>query len=155
MPAPSTLSLYRQFEKWPGGRQLFSRLLCLKAPYFRTISPRVEVLEPGRSVWHMRKRRGVQNHIGTVHALAMGNLCEMAAGTLMEASLPAHKRWIPKGMNIEYLAKAETDLSAEAILENAEDALGDVPVEVTVRDREGKEVVKATINMYVSERKKG
>lgn len=38
MPAPSTLSLYRQFEKWPGGRQLFSRVLCLKEVVKATIN---------------------------------------------------------------------------------------------------------------------
>jgi hypothetical protein len=31
----------------------------------------------------MRKRRGVLNHIRTVHALAVGNLCELAAGMVM------------------------------------------------------------------------
>ncbi len=151
--SPSVLNLYDGFSRLPGGRGLFSRLICFRAPYFSTIQPRVEELKPGKSVWRMRKRRAVQNHIGTVHALAMGNLCEMAAGMLMEASLPANRRWIPKGMNIEYLAKAKTDLVAEAVHDNLDDAVGDVPIEVVVRDTEGAAVVRATINMYVSDKR--
>ena len=58
----------------------------------------------------MRKRRAVQNHIGTVHAIAMCNLAEMAAGTLTEISIPASMRWLPKGMQVQYLRKAETDV---------------------------------------------
>ncbi|MFE8070063.1 hotdog fold domain-containing protein [Marinobacteraceae bacterium S3BR75-40.1] len=147
-----TYRLYRTFTRWPGGRALFSRALCFKAPYFRNIRPQVEVLEPGRSVWRMSKRRAVENHLGTVHALAMGNLCELAAGTLMEASLPSNLRWIPKGMTIDYLAKAKTDLVGEACHGDLATSRGDVPVEVVVRDRKGEAVVKATITMYVSER---
>ena len=36
----------------------------------------------------LRKRRAVLNHIGTVHAIAMANLCELACGMLMEVTIP-------------------------------------------------------------------
>ncbi|TDT40273.1 acyl-coenzyme A thioesterase PaaI-like protein [Halospina denitrificans] len=154
MPAKSpTLRMYERFAAMPGGRAMFSRALCFRAPYFQTIRPRVETLEPTRSVWHMKKRRAVENHIGTVHALAMGNLCEIAAGTLMEAGLPASKRWIPKSMTIDYLAKANTDLVGEATHDALDSAEGDVPVVVTVRDKSGTAVVQATITMFVSAKK--
>lgn len=146
-----TLRLYRSFARFPGGKWLFARAVCWRAPYFSSIRPQVVELECGRSVWRMRKRRAVQNHLGTVHALAMGNLCEIAAGLVMEASVPAGKRWIPKGMQIDYLRKATTDVSAEATV--AADACamdGDVPVEAAVRDAAGEMVVRAVITMYVS-----
>jgi len=98
----------------PLGRWVFTWLICLRAPYFGSISPMFRHLEPGRAVVSMRKRRKVANHIGTVHALAMGNLCELAAGLVMEASLPKAMRWIPRGMEIAYLARAETDVTATA-----------------------------------------
>ena len=62
----------------------------------------------------MRKRRAVQNHIGTVHAIAMCNLAEIAAGTMTEISIPASMRWLPKGMQVEYLKKADSDVEAIA-----------------------------------------
>ena len=98
------------------GRWLFSRMVCIKAPYFGSIRPVFDVLEPGRAIARMRKRRAVTNHIGTVHAIAMANLCEFVAGTMTEVSLPTAMRWIPRGMQIDYLGKAETDLSATATL---------------------------------------
>ena len=44
----SVLSLYRRLSRWPAGSWIFSRLVCLKAPYFATIAPRFVALEPGR-----------------------------------------------------------------------------------------------------------
>lgn len=146
-----TLRLYRSFARFPGGKWLFARAVCWRAPYFSSIRPQVVELDRGRSVWRMRKRRAVQNHLGTVHALAMGSLCEIAAGLVMEASVPAGKRWIPKGMQIDYLRKATTDVSAEATVAAEACAMdGDVPVEVAVRDAAGEMVVRAVITMYVS-----
>jgi len=150
-----TLSLYHRFESMPAGRWLFSRALCFRAPYFRTIRPRIETLEPTRSVWRMKKRRAVENHLGTVHAIAMANLCELAAGTLMESGLPSTMRWIPKGMTIQYLSKAKTDLVGEARHDDLENVEGNVPVTVTVKDQEGTAVVEASITMQVSPKRTG
>lgn len=145
--------MYRRLTRWPLGHWLFTRMVCLQAPYFSSIRPLFRDLRPGSCTVFMRKRRRVQNHLGTIHALAMGNLCELAAGLVMESTLPADLRWIPRGMNIEYLRKAETDVTATAIL--VEQAWGDaanVPVVVSVQDTAKQEVVKATIAMYVSPR---
>jgi acyl-coenzyme A thioesterase PaaI-like protein len=136
------------------GRWLFSRMVCLKSPYFASIRPVFDVLEPGRAAAHMRKRRAVCNHIGTVHAIAMANLCELVAGTVTEVSIPASMRWIPRGMQIGYLGKAETEVRAEATFPAISEGLTqDVVVPVDVTDRHGKRVVHADITMYVSPRK--
>lgn len=144
-------ALYLKLVQYPLGKWLFTRAICLQAPYFASIRPLFRRLEPGRAVVFMRKRRRVQNHIGTVHALAMGNLCELAAGLVMESSLAADTRWIPRGMNIEYLAKAHTDVEATATVPvQAWPEPADVPVSVSVKNRLGEEVVRAVIRMYVS-----
>ena len=151
--ATQTLQIYQRLTAWPGGKWLFSLGVCFTAPYFATIRPRVLELSAERSRWAMRKRRRVHNHIGTVHALAMGNLCEIAAGTLIECAIKPGQRWIPKGMDIRYLAKAQTDLVAEATLApEYQGATGNLPVEVDVQDTHGQNVVHATIFMYVSEK---
>lgn len=101
----------------------------------------------------MRKRRAVENHIRSVHALAMGNLCELAAGMVTEVSLPSHLRWLPRGMTIEYLRRAESDCTATARLLKAEWAAPEnVAVPVSVIDASGTEVVRAVITMYVSKK---
>jgi len=153
MTQAKALSSWRSLSGTPFGRWLFSRIVCLKAPYFASIRPVFEVLEPGRAVARIRKRRAVTNHIGTVHAIAMANLCELVAGTVTEVSVPGSMRWIPRGMKIDYLAKAETDLSGEATLPPVpEGEARDITVPVTVRDRDGTPVVRAEITMYLSPR---
>lgn len=133
------------------GRWLFSRLVCLKAPYFGSISPVFDVLEPGRAVARIRKRRAVTNHIGTVHAIAMANLCELVAGTVTEVSVPRSMRWIPRSMTIEYLARAGSNLVGEAVMPAfSEGESQDIAVPVVVTDERGQCVVRAEITMYLS-----
>ena len=152
---PSTLRHYQRLSRWPAGRWLFARIVCFSAPYFSTIKPRFHELRPGLSQVSLRKRRAVQNHIGTVHAIAMANLCELAAGMLMEVTIPTTMRWIPRGMTIEYLRKAETGVTATARLDKSEWSMAeDVAVPVSVNNANGVEVVRAVIAMYVSEKKK-
>src|SRR5688500_19950659 len=106
----STLDLLRWFAAKPVGKWAFSRLLCLKAPYFGSIRPRFVELRAGHCEVRMRKRRAVLNHIGSVHAVAMCNMAELAGGTMTEVSIPPTHRWIPKGMTVQYLKLARTDL---------------------------------------------
>ena len=151
--AIDVLNLYQRFSSFPGGRRLFTRIVCFRAPYFGSIRPRFVELRPGMARVSMKKRRSVQNHIGGVHALAMGNLCELAAGVMTEVSLPRNMRWIPRGMTIQYLGQARSDVSAEARLELREyNQKEDVVVDVEVKDRDGTPVVRAQITMYISPR---
>ncbi len=152
--ASRALNLYERLSRRPLGKWLFAEIICLNAPYFSTIEPRFHDLRPGFCQVSMRKRRGVLNHIRTVHALAIGNLCELCAGMLMEATLPAHLRWIPRGMTIEYLSKAKTDVTATARLDKTDWLAGEnVGVPVTAVDTDGKEVVRAVITMHISAKK--
>src|SRR4051812_33942484 len=149
-----TLRAWIRAQRSAFGRWLFARTVSRRAPYFATIKPRFLDLEPKLCRVTMRKRRAVENHIGTVHALAMGNLCELAAGLCTEVTIPVGMRWIPRGMTIEYLAKAETDVIATARLDKSEWAgAGNIGVPVSVTDVAGREVVRAVISMYVSPKK--
>ena len=153
---PSTLALFHRFAAVPMGRRLFTRAICLKAPYFSSIHPLVTQMRAQYAEVHIRKRRSVTNHLGTVHAIAMCNMAELAAGMLMEATVPSTHRWIPKGMSVEYLHKAETRLKAEATPEvgGAFGVAADYPVRVEVSDTAGQTVFRASINMWVSPKKK-
>ncbi|MBM3515240.1 MAG: DUF4442 domain-containing protein [Alphaproteobacteria bacterium] len=158
MPPPpnQALALWNRLSAWPYGKWLFSRLVSFKAPYFASITARVESLEAGRCVVMLRKHRAVTNHIGTVHAIAICNMAELAAGTMCEASTPPSHRWIPKGMTVEYLKKAPTNLRATATFQTPPDfgpAPADVPVAVEVSDTSGQVVVRAVINIWISPRK--
>lgn len=102
----------------------------------------------------MKKRRRITNHIGTVHAIAMCNLAELAAGTMTEVSIPESMRWLPKAMSVEYLRKASGGVRAEARLPDvAEGPAREVPAVVEMKDDTGELVCRATITMWVSPRK--
>ncbi len=157
MSAP-LLTLYRRMQRWPAGQWLFSRAICFKAPYFASIAPRITVLEPGRCEGHIAHRRRVTNHIGTVHAIALCNLAELTAGLMVDASLPKGMRWIPKGMEVKYLAKATGTQHAVATPAQAivsAEAGCALPVNVQVRDTAGTMVFEARIDMWVSPVKRG
>jgi acyl-coenzyme A thioesterase PaaI-like protein len=151
--ANKTLALYERMRRWPAGHWLFTRAICFKAPYFGSISPRIEVLEPGRCVVTLRRHRGITNHIGSVHAIAMCNLAELAGGMMTEVSLPDSMRWIPKGMTVEYVKKAMGTIRGVAtptIPIVAADSGYALPVEVALTDEAGDLVFRATISMWMS-----
>ena len=150
----SALAIWNRLHQKPGGKWLFSRLVCWKAPYFASIRPLFLVLEPGRCRLRVKFRRAVKNHIGTVHAIAMCNMAELAAGTMIEVTLPSTHRWIPKGMAVEYLRPARGDVAAVAKVDLPAD-LGEpaaIPVAVEVLCGEER-VFRATIDMWVSPRR--
>lgn len=155
MGKTTTLDIWQRFASKPGGKWAFSRLVCLKAPYFGSIRPRFEELRPEYCAVRLRKRRSVLNHIGTVHAIAMCNMAELAGGTMTEVTVPSTHRWIPKGMTVEYLKRATTDLVAVATPESQPDwsAAGEYKVRVVVRDLQAEPVFQALITMWVSPKK--
>lgn len=151
----NALANFNRLKNLPGGTWLFSRGVCIAAPYFASIGPHVEVLAPNHAKVSIKKRRAVTNHLGTVHAIAMCNMAELAGGLMTDVSIPPTHRWIPKGMTVEYLKKAETDLVATARLATTPDfsRAGDYPVQVDVTDTAGETVFRAVITMWVSPKK--
>jgi acyl-coenzyme A thioesterase PaaI-like protein len=153
---PPVLAHWRRLQGWPGGGWLFSRLVCRRAPYFGSIAPRIRVLEPGRCEAQIAHRRRVTNHLGTVHAIALCNLAELAAGLMTDVSIPGSMRWIPKAMSVQYLRKAVGRMTATAtpaFAPHDSDAGYELPVAVSVRDPAGEAVFEASIRMWVSPRR--
>lgn len=132
------------------GPDQFSATICEIAPYFGTIAPKVTALRPGHAEASVPLRREVTNHLGTLHAIALCNAAELVAGTMTDASIPAGWRWIPKGMTVEYLAKAKTDVRAVADGSGVDwSVAGDQVVPVDVFDTAGQKVFAARITMNV------
>lgn len=145
--------LFTKLSQYPFGKHIFSKLAARRAPYFQSISPFVEDLTETSCIITIKKRKKVQNHIGTIHAIAVCNLCEMAFGFTMEAGLPAHLRWIPKGMTVRYLKKCNTTLTANCQFPQIKTLTpGDHIVPVIVTDTNNVVVFEADITVYISER---
>ena len=147
----STLALYKKVTALPQGKRIFSVLFSQKAPYFASVHLSVEQMRPHLGQVVVPKRRSVQNHIGTVHGIAACNGLEAAMGLLAEATCPPDMRWLPKGMDVQYLAKSTTSLTCTAETTEADWAAApDVPVTVKAVTTDGTVTVAGTIHLWVT-----
>jgi acyl-coenzyme A thioesterase PaaI-like protein len=149
-----TYRAWSQLSKRPGGSVMFSIAAMARVPYFASVLPHVRRMEPGLAEVDVPKWFFVHNHLKTVHAIASCNAAELAMGMLMEATVPTTHRWIPKAMNVQYLAKATTSLRATARIDPPDFGAitegTDLVVPVSVTDRSGIEVVRADITTWVT-----
>jgi acyl-coenzyme A thioesterase PaaI-like protein len=150
-----TYALYRRLAAYPQGTRLFSLVFEQAAPYFRSARPRFVELGPNRAVLTVKKRRRVQNHLGTVHVIAICNGLEAAMGALAEATIARTRRWIPKGMEVAYTAKATSDITCVAETDPMDWARpGDVEIPVRVKGvrSDGTVVVEGVIRLWVTDK---
>jgi hypothetical protein len=96
----------------------------------------------------LKQKWYLQNHIKTVHAIAVCNLVEMAMGLVAEATIPSHLRWLPMGMDVNYKKKATGRLTAVSNIDpetffKLDKYPGMVKVPVIVSNAEGVEVTTA------------
>jgi acyl-coenzyme A thioesterase PaaI-like protein len=137
------------------GKRIFTLGYTLKAPYFGSFAPRVVDMRPNHGEVVVPNRRRNRNHIGTVHAIAVCNGLEMAMGALAEATVPDDKRWLPKGMEVAYLAKSIGDVTcvAETDQDQWDGDDRDLPVRVRATLDDGTVVVQGTIHLWVTPKK--
>ena len=148
---PSTLDLYNRLSALPQGKRLFSIAFSRKAPYFGSVHLTVREMRPHHGEVVIPKRRSVLNHIGTVHAIAACNGLEAAMGLLAEATCPADSRWLPKGMDVRYVAKSDGPLTCIAETDEADWTGGpDVGVRVRAELPDGTVTVEGTIHLWVT-----
>ncbi|BAP45340.1 DUF4442 domain-containing protein [Pseudomonas sp. LJDD11] len=132
------------------GSSAFSNMVCQMAPYFSTITPEVAELRPGYALVKVPFRKEITNHLASVHAIALCNAAELAGGMLTDVSIPAGGKWIPKGMTVEYLAKAKTGIRAIADGSGVDwNSAGDKIVSVDIFDEADVKVFTAKITMNV------
>ncbi len=139
------LALYQQ-----EGPEKFTALVTEFAPYFDSIDPLFTQLEAGYAEVSLKNQKKVHNHLGTVHAIAMCNAAELAAGTMTDASIPENAQWIPKGMTVAYVKKAKTDLNVICDARSVDLSLpGDIVVPVKALDTDKNIVFTADITMNI------
>ena len=152
LDAPGTrlLTLWRRLSRWPGGRWLFGRTLSRMVPYTGALGAQVESLEPGHSVVTLRDRRGVRNHLRSIHAVALANMAELASGTAMLTALPSGARGIVTRLEIEYFKKARGTITgrADVALPPIDQPMELYP-EAELRDAAGDLVARARVTWKV------
>ncbi len=105
-------SVWSKVSVIPGGKTLFRHVVGQLVPYSGTISADIHELRPGFARLGMKDRRGVRNHLGSVHAIALANFCELCSGIGLLYSLPDDMRGILKSFHIDYHKKARGYLVA-------------------------------------------
>ncbi|MBE0365695.1 hypothetical protein PULV_b0330 [Pseudoalteromonas ulvae UL12] len=146
------MALYNKLTPLPFGRRFFTLMITRMAPYFGSMGPLITNLRVNHCECLIKKRRKVFNHIKTVHVIAICNGLEMAMGVMAEASIPKHLRWIPKGMSVDYTAKAGSDIRCIAQVTPEQWTPGDMLVPVTAYDDQGTIVVQGHIKLWITEK---
>lgn len=137
-------------SRLPAGRRLFSHVVGRMAPYTGTIGAVVRDLRPGHAVVEMADRRGVRNHLDSIHAVALVNLVELCGNVALFYSLPDDMRFIVAGLSIEYVKKARGTITAVSDCPiPAAGVRAEYKVPVSLRDASGAEVARATLRSLV------
>lgn len=141
------------FQKLPESIRTFalSKAMGRVIKYAGTSGLRFEKLTPNECIIVIPNRKKVQNHIGSVHAAAMGLLAETATGFMTGLTVPDNRIIVIKSMNLEYLKQATGDMKAVATFNDEQvdyikqNEKGDINVPVVITDEKGIETVKATM----------
>jgi uncharacterized protein (TIGR00369 family) len=146
-------SMVNVFQKFPVFVRTFalSKALGKVIKYVGTSGLRFEKVTANECIVVIPNRKKVQNHMGSVHAAAMGLLAETATGFMTGLTVPDNRIIVIKSMNLEYLKQATGDMTAVAtfsdeqveFIKNNEKA--DINVPVVITDEKGIETVKATM----------
>ena len=150
-PGAAIQKWWHRLSTKPGGKALFSMIVGRTAPYTGTIGARAEELRPGYARWTLRDRRGLRNHLNSIHAVALVNLAEVTSGTAMIMSLPAGTRGIVVSLGTTYVKKARGTLTAECRCDLPEIS-GDTRFDLhtTIRDGSGDVVATAVVTWLLS-----
>jgi acyl-coenzyme A thioesterase PaaI-like protein len=140
------LSLWRRCAGLPFGRALFQVLFGRTVPYSASIGASVLELSPGHAKLVLRDRRAVRNHLGSIHAVALTNLGEMASGLAMTAGLPAGVRGIVLRIETVYLKKARGTLVCDCRVDVPE-VTGDLNHDVRAEIRDAGGDIVATVRV--------
>jgi len=114
-----------------------------------TAGAKVQTLNNKRCVVMLRNRKPIQNHIGSVHAVANALIAETATGFVVGMNVPDSAIPVIKTIKLDYVKRSVGDMRAEAWLTDEQvEAIqtqekGEVTVAVSITDAEDKEPVIA------------
>lgn len=129
---------------------LLSRALGRLVPFVGTADLVIEEMTDTKVQVLLRNRRRVQNHIGGVHAAAMGLAVETASGFVAGLNVPDSRIPLIKSLKVDYVRRTKGDLTAVATLTEEQRRFirdtekGELEVSVRATDESGEEPIRCT-----------
>lgn len=148
------MPIWNKLRTKPLGPWLFDKLISRQIPYTGSIKANVVQLEPGKAQVVLKDRRGVRNHLNSIHAIAQINLAEYCSGLAMTARLSENERGIVTQLRMHYHKKARGRLTAHSTCPPFEvtEAM-DIIVKAQIYDESGDLVSEAEAYWRVSPKK--
>jgi len=142
------LAIWNLLSSYPGGKWLFSIMVGRFAPYSGSISARIKLLEPGKSIVSITDRPRLRNHLGSVHAIALINLGELSSGLALFTVMPNTHRGIITSISMQYLKKARGHIEANCEIAKFQWIDGDMDklLQSKLYDQSGNLVAIAEVN---------
>lgn len=129
---------------------LLSRALGRLVPFVGTADLVIEEMTDTKVQVLLRNHRRVQNHIGGVHAAAMGLAVETASGFVAGLNVPDSRIPLIKSLKVDYVRRTKGDLTAVATLTEEQRRFirdtekGELEVSVRATDESGEEPIRCT-----------
>lgn len=141
-------------------RFLITRIFCKKVKYAGTTGIRIEHLTESKAVVSLTNRKKVQNHIGSVHAVAAAVLAESTTGMVFGMNVLDTCIPLLKSMHIDYQRRMQGNLTAVASLTQAQQEhimsteKGEITVPVEIVDESNQQPIVCTMEWaWVPKRK--
>jgi len=145
-PGQVVLKWWQQSQKLPLGKRCFAWSIKWFVPYSGALGAVVEELRPGHCVVRLDERRGVRNHLRSVHALALANLGELVSGLAMLTQMSNQVQGIVVRIDTRYEKKARGRLMAECRYELAPvTEQREETIEAVIRDTAGETVATVMV----------
>lgn len=141
----NVLSAWLVFQKFPLGKNLFSKVMGWIIPYTGKMAACVQKIEPGYAEVQLQDRRKVRNHLNSVHAIALANVGEFCCGLALFSRSPANAQAILVNLSCTYLKKARGLLTASSNFDVTEfKSDTEYPLKAEIKD--SKQEVVAIVN---------
>ncbi len=122
---------------------ILSKAFGKVVPYVGTTGVHYETVEPNQVIVSLKNEKGVQNHIGSIHAVAVTLLAETATGFILGLNLPTDRMLLIKSYSVNFyrpLKKGQVaaiaTLSDEQRLEILNTPKGEMVIPCVIDDRE-------------------
>lgn len=135
----------------PWRRPLVTHAVGQTIPFVDTAGVAVDTYTPTRVVVHLDDRPDVHNHVGGLHAAAMGLLAETASGLVVALNLTPPAVPLLRTMTVDFRQMATGRVTATATLSDDETdrlrerPIGKIDVDVRLTDASGTAPVTATL----------